>query len=122
MSIIKIAGRDVGLEAPASLPIRYRNLSGRDFFKDMQTLSESTEEADQPKKLLAKKQESSTRLTDKWDTTILFNIVHAMAKSADSSITSDVIDWVDSFDEFPIFEVFAAVQPLIVKSMATTKK
>lgn len=122
MSIVKIAGRDVGFEAPASLPIRYRNLSGRDFFADMQNLSESTEEVDQPKKLLGKKPEASTRLTDKWDTTILFNIVHAMAKAADPSITSDVIEWVDSFDEFPIFEVFAAVQPLIVKSMQSTKK
>lgn len=125
--IIQIDGRDVGFAAPASLPIRYRNVTGRDFFSDMQNLSESTEEVEAPKKLFAKgkKEEEqivSTRLNEKWDTTILFDILHAMAQAADPSVSSDVIDWVDSFNEFPVFDIFSEVQPLIVQSMQTTKK
>jgi len=125
--IINIAGRDVGFDAPASLPVRYRNMTGRDFFVDMQTLTESTDTVKKPKKLFGKaaeKEEAAeeTRINEKWDTTILFNIAHSMAKAADPSITSDLIDWVDSFEEFPIFQIFAEIQPLIVKSMQTTKK
>lgn len=115
--IIQISGRDVGFKAPASLPIRYRNSTGRDFFADMQSLADSTEE-EKPK--IGRK--NTARLSQTWDTTILYNLAHAMAKAYDTSINPDVVEWVDSFDEFPIFEVFSNLQPLVVGSMRTAKK
>lgn len=121
--IIKIDGQDVGFKAPASLPVRYRNMTGRDLFVDMQLVGESVEEDAKPKSILKKKtEEKSFRLSRDCDTTILYNIVHVMARIYDVSVLPDLSDWLDTFIIFPIFQVFAELQPLLTESMSTTKK
>ncbi len=136
--IILIDGRDVGFKVPASLPIRYRNMTGRDYYVDMQRMAESMEEETEPNKVAARRKakelfakkpkdakeepEKVMRFTDQWDTTIMYFLIHAMAKAADPSINPDTIEWVDSFEDFPVFEIFASLQDLLVKSTETTKK
>lgn len=118
--VIKIADQDVGFKAPASLPIRYRNATGRDLFFDLQTLSDGTDEVEIKK--FGKKKETEIKLNDKWDTMIFYGIAHTMARAYSEAVSPNILDWVDTFDLFPIFAVFAELQELLNRSLQTTKK
>lgn len=121
--IVKIAGQDVGFKAPASLPVRYYNATGRDLFVDLQTLADGTDRIESKLKLGKKKTEDvQFKLNKNWNTMVFYGIAHTMARAYDDSVTPDLEDWIDSFESFPIFEVFGELKPLLNASLQTTKK
>ncbi len=121
--IVKIAGQDVGFKAPASLPVRYYNATGRDLFVDLQTLADGTDRVESKLKLGKKKAEEPVfKLNKNWNTMVFYGIAHTMARAYDDSVTPDLEDWIDSFVSFPIFEVFGELKPLLNASLQTTKK
>ena len=121
--IVKIAGQDVGFKAPASLPVRYYNATGRDLFVDLQTLADGTDRIESKLKLGKKKAEDvQFKLNKNWNTMVFYGIAHTMARAYDDSVTPDLEDWIDSFVSFPIFEVFGELKPLLNASLQTTKK
>ena len=121
--IVKIAGQDVGFKAPASLPVRYYNATGRDLFVDLQTLADGTDRIESKLKLGKKKAEDvQFKLNKNWNTMVFYGIAHTMARAYDDSVTPDLEDWIDSFESFPIFEVFGELKPLLNASLQTTKK
>ena len=121
--IVKIAGQDVGFKAPASLPVRYYNATGRDLFVDLQTLADGTDRIEGKLKLGKKKAEDvQFKLNKNWNTMVFYGIAHTMARAYDDSVTPDLEDWIDSFVSFPIFEVFGELKPLLNASLQTTKK
>ena len=122
-TVIKISGQDIGFKAPASLPVRYFNATGRDLFVDLQTLADGTDRIESKPKLGKKKtEEPQFRLNRDWNTIVLYEIAHTMARAYDDSVTPDLEDWIDSFVSFPIFEVFGELKPLLNASLQTTKK
>ncbi|MEA5047461.1 MAG: hypothetical protein VB034_02510 [Eubacteriales bacterium] len=120
--IIKICGQDVGFKAPASLPVRYYNATGRDLFVDLQTLADGTDQAPAKAKKSKKKEELEYRLNRDWNTMVLYGIAHAMARAYDDSVNPNLEDWIDSFESFPIFEVFGELRELLSASLQTSKK
>ena len=120
--IIKIAGQDVGFKAPASLPVRYYNATGRDLFVDLQTLADGTEQVDGKPKLGKKKAEPVFKLNKNWNTMVFYGIAHTMARAFDDSVNPNIEDWIDSFETFPIFEIFGELKPLLNASLQTSKK
>ena len=120
--VIKIAGQDVGFKAPASLPVRYYNATGRDLFVDLQTLADGTEQVDGKPKLGKKKTEPVFKLNKNWNTMVFYGIAHTMARAYDNAVTPDLEDWIDSFVSFPIFEIFGELKPLLNASLQTSKK
>ena len=120
--IIKISGQDVGFKAPASLPVRYYNATGRDLFVDLQTLADGTEQVESKIKLGKKKDEPVFKLNKNWNTMVFYGIAHTMARAYDFAVTPDLEDWIDSFDSFPIFEIFGELKPLLNASLQTSKK
>ena len=120
--IIKISGQDVGFKAPASLPVRYYNATGRDLFVDLQTLADGTEQVESKLKLGKKKDEPVFKLNKNWNTMVFYGIAHTMARAYDFAVTPDLEDWIDSFDSFPIFEIFGELKPLLNASLQTSKK
>ena len=120
--VIKISGQDVGFKAPASLPVRYYNATGRDLFVDLQTLADGTEQVESKLKLGKKKAEPVFKLNKNWNTMVFYGIAHTMARAYDDSVTPDLEDWIDSFVSFPIFEIFGELKPLLNASLQTTKK
>ena len=120
--IIKIAGQDVGFKAPASLPVRYYNATGRDLFVDLQTLADGTEQVDGKPKLGKKKTEPVFKLNKNWNTMVFYGNAHTMARAYDNAVTPDLEDWIDSFVSFPIFEIFGELKPLLNASLQTSKK
>lgn len=120
--IINISGQDVGFKAPASLPVRYFNATGRDLFVDLQTLADGTEQVESKPKLGKKKEEPVFKLNKNWNTMVFYGIAHTMARAYDSTVTPDLEDWIDSFVAFPIFEIFGELKPLLNASLQTSKK
>ena len=120
--VFKIAGQDVGFKAPASLPVRYYNATGRDLFVDLQTLADGTEQVESKPKLGKKKTEPVFKLNKNWNTMVFYGIAHTMARAYDFAVTPDLEDWIDSFDSFPIFEIFGELKPLLNASLQTSKK
>ena len=121
--IIKISGQDVGFKAPASLPVRYYNATGRDLFVDLQTLADGTDRIENKRMIGKKKTEDvQFKLNKNWNTMVFYGIAHTMARAYDDSVTPDLEDWIDSFEAFPIFEVFGELKPLLNASLQTTKK
>ena len=118
--IIKISGQDVGFKAPASLPVRYYNATGRDLFVDLQTLADGTEEVETKK--FGKKKETEVKLNKNWNTMVFYGIAHAMARAFDDSVNPNIEAWIDSFELFPIFQIFGELQPLLNESLKTSKK
>jgi len=121
--VIVIAGQDVGFKAPASLPVRYYNATGRDLFVDLQTLADGTEQVE-PKPKFGKKKsdEPQFKLNKNWNTMVFYGIAHTMARAFDDSVNPNIEDWIDSFDSFPIFEIFGELKPLLNASLQTSKK
>ena len=121
--VIKIAGQDVGFKAPASLPVRYYNATGRDLFVDLQTLADGTEQVDVKQKFGKKKSEEPVfKLNKNWNTMVFYGIAHTMARAFDDSVNPNIEDWIDSFESFPIFEIFGELKPLLNASLQTSKK
>ena len=121
--IIKISGQDVGFKAPASLPVRYYNATGRDLFVDLQTLADGTDQVENKAKFGKKKPDEPVfKLNKNWNTMVFYGIAHTMARAYSEETSPNILDWVDSFDLFPIFAVFAELQELLNRSLQTTKK
>ena len=121
--IIKISGQDVGFKAPASLPVRYYNATGRDLFVDLQTLADGTEQVDVKLKFGKKKSDEPVfKLNKNWNTMVFYGIAHTMARAFDDSVNPNIEDWIDSFESFPIFEIFGELKPLLNASLQTSKK
>ena len=121
--VFKIAGQDVGFKAPASLPVRYYNATGRDLFVDLQTLADGTEQVEAKPKFGKKKpDEPQFKLNKNWNTMVFYGIAHTMARAFDDSVNPNIEDWIDSFESFPIFEIFGELKPLLNASLQTSKK
>ncbi|MEA4869897.1 MAG: hypothetical protein VB062_04585 [Christensenella sp.] len=99
--IIKIDGKDVGFKCPASFPIRYKALCGRDFFADTARLGAVKDDVMQ------------------LDSQIIYDMTHCMARCYDPKIPADPADWVDSFESFSVFEVFGDLQDIINSSIGS---
>ena len=121
--IVKIAGQDVGFKAPASLPVRYYNATGRDLFVDLQTLADGAEQAPVKAKKGKKKPEQPVfKLNRDWNTMVLYGIAHTMARAYDEQVSPNLDDWIDTFESFPVFEVFGELNELLGASLQMSKK
>ena len=119
---IKIDGKDVGFKASASLPLRYRDATGRDYFVDMQNLGDAVELEEDESENANEDKAPAGRLSQAFDSLILYAVMHVMARAYDSKVPQEMIEWLDGFEEFPFFVLFNELMPLINESMATTKK
>ena len=102
---IRISGKDVGFKVPASFPVRYRNATGRDFFADLGAM-----------------QEVADGDLQVFDSSVLYDIVHAAARIYDETVPADLVEWLDTFQDFPILEVFHKLEPMLMASMKSSKK
>lgn len=102
--IFNIDGREVRLKSTAALPLYYKAQFGRDIFADLNKLA-PVADGDM----------------DEFDAEIFYNIIWAMAKSADKSLPP-LMEWLDTFDSFPIFEMFVDANELLLQSIGKSSK
>jgi hypothetical protein len=118
--VLDISGKKVPFKSNGSLMLRYKAQFGRDFLADFGKLQSSIfPDNDKDKK--EKNKEKKVDLSQ-LDTEVFFNIAWTMAKIADPTIPSDVVEWLDGFDEFPVFDVFKEIFGLINANFTVDRK
>lgn len=107
MKKIQIGKESVRFEANALFPVKYKQLTKRDIFKDLKVV-ENMQHA---------------KSVDDLNIDILYDIVYVLAWFADRTLP-DRDEWLLQFDEFDIYEVLPKVVDLLTDSLATdaTKK
>jgi hypothetical protein len=85
---ITVGGKEVPFKATASTPLRYREFTGRDLFKDLLSISTASQ--------------SGAVDFDKFDSEIVQKLAYTMAKQADPDI-AEYVDWLDEFEPYDIF-------------------
>lgn len=109
--MIKVSGREVAFKATALTPKIYRQLFGRDFLVDIQTLQTAMDayrNNDQPLSM---------------DTLEIFEgVSYVMAKQADPNVPDDMDVWLDDFDMFSIWEILPQIVALWGLNMRTTSE
>jgi len=112
---IKISGKEVRLKNTGSFALRYKEQFGKNpiseimgmlnVFKDINLeSSDPLENMEQLRKI---------------DFDVFYNVVWALAKTADKSIASPM-DWLDEFEEFPIMDILPEVMDMILQSFTST--
>lgn len=103
---IQIGDKSVRFEANALFPVKYKQLTKRDIFKDM--------------KEVEKLANITAETMDQFNIDVLFDIAYTLAWFADRSI-GERDEWLLSFDEFNIYEVLPQITGLLADSLATKK-
>ena len=111
---ITIDGRDVRFKSTAATPLRYKAQFQSDFFADLMKMHALS-------KLSLDTNEMDYEALKHIDFEVFYNIIWAMAKTADKSIP-EPLTWLDDFDEFPLFDIIPELQDLIMKNLQTKKK
>jgi hypothetical protein len=115
---IYIDDKPVKLKSGAGLPKRYKAQFRRDYFADLMKISKSMGSTKKGKDFLA---DLSYEDLEHLDMEVIYDIVWAMAKSADRAIPEPQ-EWLDGFETFPIKEIMTEIKDLISGTIQGTKK
>jgi hypothetical protein len=124
--VLDISGKKVAFKSNGSLMLRYKAQFGRDFLADfgkLQSALSTDDDEDKKDKDKGKDKKKEKRIDfTKLDTEVFFNIAWTMAKTADPSIPSDVLQWLDEFESFPVFDIFKDIVELINANFIVDRK
>ena len=96
---VKIDGKNVRLKSSAAIPRMYRNIFGKDIFKDMMAL----------KKAMDRKKKQGDDLPVE-NLEMFENIAYIMAKHADPNhVPNDIGKWLDHFETFSIYQILPEI-------------
>lgn len=113
---LTIDGKPVKFKSTAATPLRYKAQFGKDFFSEIVKMNKLTK-----LKFNDENGEPDYDAMALIDFEVFYNIVWALAKSGDPTI-SDPITWLDGFEEFPMFEILPELQDLMAHSIKGKKK
>lgn len=111
--ILNIDGRNVKFKSTGAYLLRYKQYFKRDAIQDILRLADAIDE-----------ETSKVKNIDALDLEVFFNLIWALAKTADNNLPSP-IEWLDTFSEFPLEEIIPEVVDLIfgsLKSSVNSKK
>lgn len=110
--ILNYEDRQVRFKSTAALPLRYKAQFGRDLFADSAVVQNSWHGDE----------EGNGYFDETLDMSLIYNVVWAMAKTADMSIKPP-IEWFDEFENgLPIFTWFAELSELLTQSLSGQRK
>jgi len=117
---ITIDGKPITFKATASLGYRYKQQFGVEYLAELQKLQDFTDSKTQKK---IKTVDGKTVVIDDYDYSklsleFLYNLLWAMAKTADPSIP-DPVAWLDSFNVFPVVDIWKQLQDVVIGNLAS---
>jgi len=118
---IEIDGKQVRFKSTAATPLRYKTQFGKDFFSDLFKLYPLAKITEKEHKSEEEKEKAFAEAFQQIDFEMFYNILWAMAKTADKSIP-EPIEWLDQFEVFPLMDIFPEVQDMLIKSLESKKK
>lgn len=143
LKVIEIDGKQVQLASNAATPLRYHMQFNRDYFADLlkivkavggpaansqqevKTETETSSEGSEPEEKAETEMIDLFSLSwedlDHLDFIPVYNIVWALAKSANGNIP-DPLTWLEGFESFPLADVMEEAVELISHSISAKKK
>lgn len=113
---IEISGQKVTFATSAAVPRKYREIFGRDWFNDLQSVTNMVDTKG------AKKENDVSNIPIE-SLEAFENIAYMMAYYADPQNTpDDIYEWLDQFSTFSIYEILPALLEVINKNEKTTSK
>lgn len=109
---IQIGEKEIRFKATARTPLLYRTMLKRDLFKDIGKLKSFYDEVGDKEIDIS---EVDTEIIN-----IIQMMAFAMAKTADSSITSDYGEWLDGFDPFAMYPAMNEIVALWTANLSQT--
>lgn len=107
--ILNIDGKEIHFKSTGAFLLRYKAQFGRDAIGDLIKLEKSMDKMKKKKDI------------DGLDTTIFFNLIWTLAKTANPKIKPPM-EWLDTFNEFPIYEIVPQLQDLIYSTIQSSVK
>lgn len=109
---IQIGEKEIRFKATARTPLLYRTLLKRDLFKDIGKLRTFYE--------FVSGKEVDISEVDSEAVEIIQMMAYAMAKTADSSVSSDYGEWLDQFEPFAMYPVMDEIVALWTANLSQT--
>lgn len=145
---ITIDDREVRFKKTGGTMRRYKSMTGREWFADLDRIARmqrraaeaakaegyDIDEADTKKKSGKKAKDiKEEELSDQqifalsaaiaqYDSDPYYDMLYIMAKEADPAIPDNVEEWLDTFDDFAFLDVWAKVSPMLSREMSVDPK
>lgn len=117
---LKVSGRNVTFRKSGATMFAYKQQTGRNFYSDLSAFMGCVKLDKKGKPII--KNGIPVVDMDKFDMDYMYYMIHVMAKSADSSVPSDMLEWLDSFDDFNVLEIFCKLLPMLENEMKIDEK
>lgn len=118
---IKLGDKEVHLVSSAATPLIYKAQFKSDFFKDMLKLASGLEGIETDKNGDVDIKALDMDAIDKFDLSVLYNFIWALAKNKDNSI-GEPTQFFSNYESLDLDNSMPAIQDLVMASIQTTKK
>ena len=107
---IEIDGQEIGFKASAAIPRMYRNMFGRDVYKDIMQLGDAVKDSDEAASTL-----------DSFSLEMFESLAWVMAKHYDpENVPDSVDDFLEQFNTFSIYQILPELIDLWGMNLKTT--
>ena len=117
---LKVSGRNVTFRKSGATMFAYKQQTGRNFYSDLSAFLGCVNRDKKGKPII--KDGIPDVDMEKFDVDYMYYMLHVMAKSADSSVPSDMLEWLDSFDDFDVIGIFCKLLPMLNSEMKIDEK
>ena len=117
---LTIDGKRVPFRKSGATMLAYRRQTGHEFYSDLSAFLGCVNRDEEGKVVM----EDGVPAVDmaKFDIEYMYSMIHVMARAADRSIPSDVLDWLDMFEEFDVISIFCQLLPMLGAEMKLDEK
>lgn len=117
---LTIDGKKVTFRKSGATMLSYKRQTGREFYSDL-TAFLGCVKRDKDGKVLMTDGVPEVDMS-KFDMEYMYQMLHVMARAADKSIPSDILEWLDTFEDFDVIGAFCQLLPMLGKEMAIDEK
>lgn len=118
--IVEISGEKVSFKKTGATMLKYKRQTGREFYSDLSAfIGLMSNENGETNKL---NNHDALKVMSETNFDYMYDMLHVMARSADPTISADVLEWLETFDDFPVVQIFCEIAPMICSEMAVDRK
>ena len=117
---LTIDGKKVPFRKSGATMLAYKRQTGREFYSDLSAFLGCVNKDNEGKIIMTDGVPSVDM--SKFDIEYMYNMIHVMARSADKSVSSDLLDWLDGFDDFDVIGIFCQLLPMLSSEMKVDEK
>ena len=117
---LTIDGKKVTFRKSGATMLSYKRQTGHEFYSDLSAFLGCVSR-DKDGNVIIKDGVPAVDMS-KFDMEYMYQMLHVMARAADKTVPSDILDWLDNFEEFDVIGIFCQLLPMLGKEMAVDEK